>query len=371
MIIKPKFGSVAEIEILRRKKGGRNRIDKIGRFGNAPSSWLIIRGSTTYPSHIRGSDSSSFYFQLKNSSDITKLDGTFSQSGNTLIRETGDYSFSSSTDPLFFFEDGTKAGYRLSGSGESITTSRSNEIPPGNLYSFNQTFESNVGLNVSHYPSRSYQDGVFTVETQNRLLFPQSSSEFYLRGMSQSMVSYNNATSTISKISPTLVNVGDVVVIENFKYIFDQGFYKPIRFIDSPIAGIAGSGLFQRMLRINDADHSFTPNRIYLISYGNEIVLPDAKSNTDTYLNPSSLTVSDTITASNLNSSPSFENDGTSTNRCSGTIGSNISNIKQIAWGSTTQIHGIIEYDTPISLESGKVLTVGMSTHYDFDISIP
>lgn len=364
MIIKPKFGSVAEIEILRRKKGGRNKIDKIGRFHNFPRNSLI-----TQREYISGISSSSIYFTLKRLTEIYEMEGTWQQSGDTVSRVTGSQDFPNFTD-FYFFEDGTKAGYRLNGAS-SGQFSRSNNVSPQKLFRI-RSDQGTVNETIYDFSSagisRTYDNGVVSMKLDNPKLSAPMTSDDIVRGLASSVVGSDNGRATHTPLPDTPIYTGDIVVISDYEYRFDYGFYEPIEFLTSPISGLNGSGRFQYLVAMRNYITSFDFLRVWIIQDGNEWTIPNLSNND---INPNVLNPTETITSTRVSTNPTASNDMTHSQVLTCTIPNNISNVKQIAFGASNMVCGIIEYDVPVSLEAGKTLQIGMSIHLDFTVTMP
>src|SRR5690606_20367372 len=108
--------------------------------------------------------------------------------------------------------------------------------------------------------------------------------------------------------------------------------------------------------------------RVWIIQDGNEWPIPNLSNND---INPNVLNPSETITSTRVSTNPTAANDMTHSQVLTCTIPNNISNVKQIAFGASNMVCGIIEYDTPVSLEAGKTLQIGMSIHLDFTVTMP
>lgn len=364
MIIKPKFGSVAEIEILRCKKGGRNKIDKIGRFHNFPNNSLI-----TGLEYISGTTSPSIYFDLKRLTEIYEMEGTWQQSGDIVSRVTGSQDFPNFSD-FYFFEDGTKAGYRLNGTS-SGQFSRSNNVSPQKLFrirSAQGTGDQTIYSFSSAGISRTYNNGVVSMKLNNPKLSGPMTSDDVIRGLSSSVVGNNNSRGTHTPLPDTPIYTGDFVIISDYEYQFDYGFYEPVEFLVSPISGLNGSGRFQYLVAMRNYITSFNFLRVWIIQDGDEWPIPNLSNND---INPNVLNPAETIISTRVSTNPSVTNDMTHSQVLTCTIPNNISNVKQIAFGASNMVCGIIEYDTPVSLEAGKTLEIGMSIHLDFTVTIP
>lgn len=160
------------------------------------------------------------------------------------------------------------------------------------------------------------------------------------------------------------LQIGDAIQINSFVITYTWSSYQPVVFsAPGPILNINQSGRYQRLARISAEESAVTPNRIFLLTNANKIVLPDMLGPATTILAPASYTIKETI-VSTINSTvaPSnltFANNGVeSSSSVQGTVVTGGSDIRQIAWGSTTQILGAIEYDADVTIDPGKVLTI-------------
>jgi hypothetical protein len=101
-------------------------------------------------------------------------------------------------------------------------------------------------------------------------------------------------------------------------------------------------------------------NRIYLISDANKIAIPNmiAPDNSSaSYVLMSGITRMEDITAVSTTAKASFANNCTQSNSIVGTVTTGGS-VKQILWGTLTRAYGVIEYDTPITISAGQVITL-------------
>lgn len=358
---KVSFGSKINLSV----KRDNGHIDHYGDFHNHPMNSFFTAG------HVRGSSTSSLNFASSDLEAITELEGTWSQSGDTVSRVTGSATLPASSS-IYVFEDGTKAGWRFTGSGTSITVSKSNTVSAQKLFLLRTS--TDTGNDKQTLPSvsstRNYSDGEVSISGSG--IFAPSSTSYTLRSIRQSQAGATNGNGVLIDIYPGIpIGVGDAIIINSYEYRFRYPTGEPQEFSVSPISGLSGSGRTQRLSRISVMDSANNPNRIYLLSSSNAIFIPDMYGPTGgTLINPSSLTIDETITATGSILSPSLSNDMTDSHSCFGLVDTG-GTIKQISWGTTTELFGIIEYDTPVMIEAGKVLTVGMSTRFDPVITLP
>lgn len=361
------LGSRIALSILRARRGSRCRIDTLGEFHNFPFNLFLTSGTS-----VRCNSTDVFNFASQNTHGIVALSGTWEQSGTTLSRATGSDVLSGASD-LYVFADGTIAGWHIAGSGTSITVSRSQAVAAQQLYKFetNATAPNNQTL-ASVASSRNFSSGVIA----NRLTtapatFAPASSGYTLRAITQSQNGVSNINRVWIPIYPEVtINAGDAIVIDDYVYEFSYGYHEPVPFAVSPIAGLTGTGTMQRTRRITDTD-VVSPTRIYLIADGNEITLPDVLGPSGTLINPGSHTIAETIVATGTTNSAGVANNMTQFHSCFGVVATGVASCKQVAWGSTTEIYGIVEYDTPVNVAAGKVLTVGMGTSFEPVIVLP
>lgn len=299
---------------------------------------------------------------------------TWSQSGYTLTRESG--SDTLGANRIVQFPDGDWSYIGNSNISSSGTVSNSMEKPASVVYeidsntSYGSGYFREQSFNVK---STSYSNGVITsVNTSSMVLSPASSQETIRRiGIFRAVSSTLIEGCYFDLPNDVVLEIGDSLVIDNFelKITFDE--YEPRELEDSPISGLTTSCRAQRLLPIQTtSSHEFaTPNRIWLIEDGNEYVLPDLQ--TSATINPNVLTPVETIVATGSGTPPTASNNMTGSNSCYGLVEVGSSQVKQIAWGATSFIFGILEFDTPQNIPQGKVITIGGNQKFNIDVPLP
>lgn len=365
MNLQAKFGSRINLSI----KKANGKIRNHGYFYNHPNSQWIINSSNL----LFGSVSNLNIYTLSYNS-IRNL-GQWQQSGTTISRVSGSESALSTSGSFYKFADGTYAGVKTWTGTTSFTSNISQSVSAQDLYEFSSITSSlseSQSL-ISNSFTRTYSDGVISLNiTSPPLIFNPASSPYTLKCIAIGAFSSPTYRVLLIDIYPEIeIEIGDQIIINSFEYNFDYGDHQPREFAVSPISGISGSGRAQRTRRANERNSSTSPNRIFLISDSNKISIPDMYGPTGgTLVNPSSLTIDQSLTATGSTVNTTELNGYIDSHSCFSNVTST-GTYKQIAWGTTTEIFGIIEYDTPVLIESGKTLTVGMSTQFVPVLTLP
>jgi hypothetical protein len=357
-----KFGSKIDLSV----KRASGEIENYGEFHNYPLPSFItsnfIKGVTYLGSGVN--------LEVQSSSDtcILQLSGTFEQNGFTINRVSEAYSFPFDNG-LYVFQNGVVGGWRNAGSGASITVSRSNSVSAQTLYRFIPTITGIQETSVTSITA-IYSNGSMTLSTTQPKALPVVVSPYTLRTLNFCDSGSPGRGRAIPINPPIDLQIGDAVLINNFTYTFSYPSHTPTTFTTSPLSSLSGSGVFQRTRRITSGDN-ITANRIFLLTDANKITIPDMLGPSDSLLLPSSYTITETIVASQTSSTNAqVSNDMEESHTVIG-ITSIGGTIKQIAWGTTTEIFGIIEYDTPVVIPTAKVIRVTMSTKFDPIITLP
>lgn len=365
----PKCGAVANISILR-ANGDMEPIGDVYGFHHNTIGRAAESSDRTYPSSM---STVQFYTQ-SSGTGVDVWTGTFSQSGTSVSRVSGSFDMTQiSTNDLIIFGSGERA-WRVSGGSASAMQVYPSQTVPATTITRYRTGTSGYGSNPSgsnqqqsgaQNASLVYSNGVTTKTLSAPAVFSPASSSYTLTA-----VSYNPGSATVAgqqvggffpiPSAPT-INVGDAVVVNSFVYRITWDNYQPRTFAVSPITGIVGTGRIQRLKRISVHENAATPNRIYLVADANKITLPDMLDPSGTIIAGSSLTAIETITASGSATAASASTNGnTASTTCFGSVVTG-GTVKQILWGTTTEIIAVIEYDTPVTIASGTVLTLNTS----------
>lgn len=298
---------------------------------------------------------------------------TWSQSGFTLTRESGSDTLSSGRIVQFPDGDWSYIDGSISSSG---SVSNSMEKPASVVYEINTniSYTSNSIRNQTFsVKSTSYSNGVITSVSTGPMVFnPASSQETIQRIGILGVISTAVSEGCYFDLpSDVVLEIDDSLVIDNFELEITFDEYEPRELEDSPISGLTTSCRAQRLLPIQTtSSHEFqTPNRIWLIEDGDEYNLPDLQ--TTTLTNPNVLTPTETIVASGSTSPPAPSRNMIGFNSCYGLVDTGSSQVKQIAWGSTSYIFGILEFDTPQNIPQGKVITIGGNQRFNIDVPLP
>lgn len=365
---------------MKRRQGVGSTIGKISvirRDGStevvAENIHNIIANSLASASGRTNYGGSSYLVYLYGSRIRRQSTSTWSQSGYTLTRESG-------SDTLIYgrivqFPDGDWSYISNSNISSSGLVSNSMEKSESVVYEINS--ETSYGTDSIrsksfNVKSTSYSNGVITSASTGSMVFdPVSSQETIRRIAICSAVSSAFADVCYFDLpNDVVLEIGDSLVIDNFELNITFDEYEPRELEDSPISGVATSCRAQRLLptRGTQSEESQIPNRIWLIEDGNEYALPDLREST---LNPNVLTPVETIVATGSWSSSTPSNNMTRSNSCYGLVSVGSSQVKQIAWGTTSYIFGILEFDTPQNIPQGKVITIGGNQKFKIDVPIP
>lgn len=335
----------------------------------------VVRGGKTIASHrlhnvlnnellLKGTDMTAAWSQLKTHTTPVKelLPGTYSQSGNLITRETGSYVFLSRAD-LFVFSGG-EYGYRLSGTGSQITVSKSQTVAETSLSRI-RTDDTHSEDFVQHVLSQpvftdTYSPGKMSWSLAGAANFGAATSGYSLERISLTFGAAETSFFDLPAAIPILI--GDVVVVDSYKFTFEYDGYQPKALASSPISGITSACTVQRLRKINTKDN-VSPTRIFLLEDANKLVIPDMLSPADSAINPGTLTIAETITAAGSKVDQAAANDYKASHSCYGAVAVGVAACKQIAWGTATELFGIIEFATPQNLAIGKAITIGAGTH--------
>jgi hypothetical protein len=363
---KAKIGAVLTIEV-RDKNGKIKHTEEIHNIlGNGMlNEWNQI------------STAGLFYLQTT-AIKTTFSSSTWSATAGALTRTTGSDSLPSVINELLSFGSGERS-YGLSGSGTSATLVSPLTLGPTTLTIYHTSTRDNISNVASGYTwvtanptfTQAYSNGVYT-HTMNNGPFstnPATGSFSLARITLRYTTNAGNIRfSHFDLAAPISIVAGDVVTISSVVLTYTFSNYQPIAFAVSPITGLTGSGHFQYLRRIL-GEVATAPSRIYLISDANKITpIPDLLSYTGgSVINPASITAIETLSATGSFINAAASNDGLKSHSITGVTAVG-GTVKQIAWGIPTELYGIIQYDTPVSIATAKALTVGMSQHMVIDL---
>lgn len=296
------------------------------------------------------------------------LTGTWARSGTTISRSSGSDTISASSD-YYVFADGTRGGYYISGSTTSATVSRSGTVTAQALdeyrvaslsalagYSASATF---TGSN-SHAPT--YSNGITTLEnvSGSQCIFAPAVTPYTLRRLYVSLGGINTFSAHYDLPSPVSILAGDIIVVTGFRNEIRYGSYLPVNFAVSPISGVTSACVYQRLFPTlgvgTEWNGGTSPNRIFLVTTPNAVTVPNMPSSS---IAPGTITAAQTITALAFNTVPTYTNDFVGSSYAAGATTGAVSNIKQIYWGDTTRLHGVIEFTTPQTIAANKGISVG------------
>lgn len=324
----------------------------------------ISQGWVTDFAFYTRADSTVMQFASLSSRRVFALSGTWQQSGTSISRVTGSDTIAA-TSQIFAFADGTYTGWRVSGSGTSCVVSISQTISASKLYSYDTAsgatgyvqFKDNTAL------TKNYSNGVTTVSALSTVFSPATAAyNLYTIAAGDSITGAGYRAMTINLEPEIPIGIGDRIIIDKFIYTFEYPTGAPVAFSTSPISGLTGTGRTQRLRKTTVSDGDF-PSRIFLLTDANKISIPNMLGPNDSVLTPASYTILETIVATGARNFAAPANNTTEGNFCFGTVGTG-GTVKQILWGTPSEFFGVIEYDTPVTIDAGRVISVGLSTTF-------
>lgn len=314
-----------------------------------------------------------------------QLVGTYSQSGNIITRVSGE----DLTLGTYFWESIGTAMMSYAGGTGTQTVHGTATVPAGtdNLWIIREEFAPNSGLlqpseggtNTAAARVTTYLGaGVFSSKNTTVIV-----SRIYTGTYTIKSIAFTGPNTvqcnTFDLPSPIVLNPGDrfVVGIGDFEVTYTLDAYQPRALGTCPITGITTSCVVQRCFRFNSTvenhcNDTQSATRIWLLDTANKLTLPPDVGLINAIITPPTTTLL-TITATGTSIAPARTNQFLRENKGVGTISSTQTGVKQIVWGNTTMVFGILEFDTPQTLEAGKVLTIGgrLWIEQDLDLSTP
>lgn len=364
--MKLKLGSTVEFVDVLRADGRRERI--CGKLHN-----IVSNGILTDTRMLEFYASATRTLRTHSTRIRRTLDGTFSQSGTTVTRVTG--TEGSTNNQILVWENGDWA-YTTSTGTSTRTVSRAFEKSTQALQVITSALSNGTDAvqSKSVTASGSYSAGTI-LTTIPETAFDPASSPYTCRRIS--FDSPFTVTSSVYALCFDLpvdieLDTGDAILVGGIEFRREWDTIAVRELAVCPLAGLTTSC---RAARMKPAHGSFAtdghspPTRIWLIDDGDEYALPSTMPVAD--VNPSVLTVLETITASGSNTGATASNHMTSSNSCFGTVATGGSTIKQIAWGTTGVIHGILEFDTPQNIAAGKIITIGGRLQFEIEVPAP
>lgn len=354
-----KDGFVINLQV----KRANGTVDDYGEFHNV----MLPDGFNFLPLLTNSGGGTLNCFVTTNTTRIKNAaSGTFSQAGTTITRQSGTFDLNT----LF-----NGAGMRF-GTGEfsyktaninssSCTVSKSQIVATTTLDYYAWTnANNNIGqAGAGFFPhTRTYSNGVITWTAGSSYSLPVNPGAAY--SMTRITYRWPQPSGSLTDGSAfdlpiaITVNTGDQVVITSSIVRATWDAYAPRVFAASPIVGYTGSGKTQRLLRATDND-SVTNARIYLVSDANKLIpLPNMPGPADPYVTVASLTKIETITPSVASLvGPGYGNNYFGGMDIVGTVVTG-GTVKQIFYGDTTNMWGVVEYDTPIVVAPGEIITL-------------
>jgi hypothetical protein len=356
-----RIGCIADISILR----ATGEALHLGRIHNVIGNNLALKDARTE----MASPTENVTLFTMTTVVKTALTGTWSQAGTTVSRASGSDTLPATQNILLVFGTGEQS-YKTAGSGTSCTSSRSATIAATTLAYYNTAAETSSGAPQTKSTftgmTRSYSAGELKWALPSSFSFDPASSGYTLARVGAFWNLSGAVYVHFDLPAPVVILTGDQVIVNSLELIYTYDDHEPRAFAVSPISGLTGTGTFQR-LRTVATRENFAPTRIFLISDANKITIPNMLAPGAAVINPASITLLETVTATGSKTDAAVANTMTQANSCFGTIVTG-GTVKQIAWGTTTELFGIVEYDTPVAIAAGKVLTIGGSLQLEIEV---
>ena len=373
----PRIGAVVDLAVLKADGtmvdyGKRHNI--LGVWADAPT-----RMSMFYTGII--------YTALRDIVGTELLGGTYTLSGNTVYRQSGDVLFNAASamtvGDMVEFSSGFRAYVTNKQSLSTLQLSLSSNIYipeqiiryKTNTVGFGSTITSSgyKQLFTHSSPTRTFSASSITINIS--ALYTPTLTPYQLK-----VIQYAGSTQLdagyFDIIPPIDLIAGDAVVLKNFELSMTYDIGLP-RNVSDCLIGISEPAQIQRFLGINQDEGNVTfPDRIWLLDNSNKIplltgmpIVASTPTNAIKLLSSSNIPL-ETIVAHPLNETnggvsrtSSYSNNNTQTNMIYGLVLSGGS-VKQVAFGYSTSnvIYGVIEYDTPVTILPDKVLTIKTTT---------
>lgn len=294
-----------------------------------------------------------------------KLDGTFSQSGTTITRESGTGDIGVNTNGLLMFADGSHA-YHVSGTGGSAEVSRSQTVSTQELYSIDTGANPTTDIiGSSTFDNRLSEREIFISGTKaicNYKDLPLTVTAGANEKCYMIVIRANSELVFFYLENPFDIQSGDDFYFYSLSTIWDYVSNANTSFSSGDIAGIAESGDVEfayRAHHTNEFSYDSGDWEFGLNQVADEIVSPQ---------DPQLLSFGQPSTTFNIGGGagqvdiPSVTNNRKGTIQASVTIDQDYTDITQIlvSWfpSSTRFIMLVVNFDNPISLDAGFVLNL-------------
>jgi hypothetical protein len=378
--MKARVGGILKKFSVIRKDGS---VDTFNKSLHNVLNQSLLNSASLWGRSVTGFASYTFYspysLQCHNNTrppTVQKLNGVYSQTGTTISRVSGDDLpagvFGGGSYVYYWKNESVWANASAQGNASSAPVSKSFEIadngelyvinlPPGNTTGVINSL--NHSLTSANNRSYSYHEGVITVV--NDLTFTSQidtvTREIHYFGF---FGANSSNGSWFEPASPITLNPGDMIMIAPgdfvVTYTFDE--YQPREFTDCPITGITATGRTQRLLSFDSSEgnENWPTNRIWFLTDANKITIPTDLTFTQANIrNPNTLTPLQTLSATSVVINPSNANNHLMSGQATANVTTTANDVKQILWGSTSRVAGVLEFDTPQTIPSGKTLMIG------------
>lgn len=291
----------------------------------------------------------------------TVFDGEWQQSGTTLSRVSGTDDAAALND-LYVFADGTRAGYRTAGSGSSITVSTNQTVSAQNLRVFRT---GTAGGGYAGGFVAAYSQGVDNIapvyaagrltwtKTQPQWSTTAATSDYTLARIAIITSSYGYFHYDLA--TPVSILIGDIIVVNEFQCVLTPDTVAPRILPTCPITGITTSCVLQRLSPLTSYYEASVIVKMHLITTPNKYTIGDIPTSP---VSIASITSALSLTGAYTNTSPSASNDMTRTTTLIAATPSETLDVKQIMWSTTSNMAGVIEFDTPQTIAANKAIYI-------------
>lgn len=294
---------------------------------------------------------------------LSAIAGTFSQSGLTITRNSGIGNLLNvAASDMVIFGTGQHCYKESTGSATTFNSYTNQTVGPTTLSAFFSSSKSSPSPAIQTSPSQnttgSYLSGITLLELSNPYNFTPTVSSYVFNSLYMTWASVGNAA-TLFHMPGTVLSAGDSLTINTMVVRNTWDAFQPKPFATSPLTGITATGRVQRLRDPAVNENAAAINRIYLTVDATKYTIPEMIP-AGTSVLPSALTIDQAIVATSITNTASVvSNEFTSSSIAFGILTAPAKAYKQIIWGSTTLLYGVIEFDTPYVLSAGQVITVG------------
>lgn len=294
---------------------------------------------------------------------LSAIAGTFSQSGVTVTRDSGTGNLLNvGTNDMVIFGSGQHCYKNTAGSATTFDSFTTQSVSSTTLSVFFSNTKSSAAPSIQTSPSVStigtYLSGFTTLELTAPYTFTPTVSSYVFHSLYMPYAGVSFAAAMFH-MPNTVLSAGDSLTINAMVVRNTWDDFRPRAFTTSPLTGITTTGRIQRLRDPAANENAAAINRIYLTVDANKYTIPDMIP-AGSSVTPAALTIDQTLVATSITNTASVvANEFAATSTAFGVLTAPAKAYKQIIWGSTTLLYGVIEFDTPLVLSAGQVITVG------------